>query len=72
MDSEGDVDVASLVVALMSPFEDRIAALENEVVELKARICDCATLSDFQELKSSVEGVITRQKARSAQKRSRS
>jgi len=64
MDLNDDVDVASLVVALMSPFEDRITALELQMTQLRSEICDCVTLDDFEELKSSVESLTTRQKVR--------
>jgi len=58
-----DHDVASLVVALMGPFEDRISLLESEVRGIKENISHCVTLEDFLELQSRVSSVETKQKA---------
>ena len=57
-----DVDVASLVVALMSPFEDRIAALEQELTNMRSSIEQCVTYEQFEQLKSELGCAVTKQK----------
>lgn len=58
-----DVDVASLVVALMIPFEDRIAALEQELTNMRSSIEQCVTYEQFEQLKSELGCAVTKQKA---------
>lgn len=58
-----DVDVASLVVALMGPFEDRITALEQELTDMRCSIEQCVTYEEFELLKSELGCAVTKQKA---------